>query len=102
MAEIIEFPRSDEQYWKEIEALFRYYLAKQGVEPEAVEWICADVKPRVMAGKIRLGTPDNVPECCEALVSEVVAECLDELNAAMIDIFRHLLDLELKLYRAMR
>ena len=100
MGEIIEFPRSDEQYWKEVEALFRRHLAGRGVTLEAIDWICADVKPRVMPGNVRLDLREEIPGCCEALVSEVTASCLDTLHGAMIAMFGNMLDLELKLYRA--
>jgi hypothetical protein len=84
MSEVVQFPGIDERMWCGIESNFRNLALGRGIPREAVEWILADIKPRLLSKSALL--PMTIP--VEAMapvkeVSEFMHRCHDELVGQM-------------------
>jgi hypothetical protein len=102
MGEVVEFPGFDERKWDEIEATFRDYMLGQGMPREAVEWVLADMKPRILAvpnrGTVKLvdlDTSDAVAAIKEAVLRTVAV--MRETTSAMLG---QIFTIEMELYWA--
>jgi hypothetical protein len=98
MGEVIQFPGFDERQWLEIETGFRDLMLGHGVSREVIEWILADVKPRVLSAQ--LSTTISISPDAENPVQEAVTQVSKFMQDATSALILQMLKLEGELYWA--
>jgi hypothetical protein len=99
LAEIIQFPGFDERAWKNAEPEWRVGLLKAGCAPSIIDWVFADVKPRVLSVKTShtLGPYDGISPEAVARIGADFQRAFGETATALIG---QLLLIEVELYHA--
>jgi hypothetical protein len=94
MAEIIQFPNAADQDWMTIRHAITETLKVSGLDNNAIDWICNDVKPRLFA--LKLERSFSAPPGCEQTIKEIVEFIHEISNHALLE----LLKLEVAFYQA--
>lgn len=101
MSNVIEFPTAEVREWAVVSNAVRELLEMAGVEPDGIEWIVADFKPRFEESRKKYEF--NIAadaRCIEALnaLNEHCATVIRDLEWTWI---AKLLAVEVELYRAL-
>jgi hypothetical protein len=101
MADIINFPSHHERQWPQFEEIFRSMLIQAGMGPEGVDWIIADIKPRLKAVDGELHFSVSGPEGSEPAIREAVNKVRQFQLESSNKFLEQMLVLEIELYIAL-
>jgi hypothetical protein len=98
MAEIVEFPKVGARFWNEIEPTLRTQLLLLGGPPGFADWICEDLRPRILAtpGSYNVSLP-----VAPADVDHVHQKITELVHGCTGPLLQQLLLMELELYFAL-
>lgn len=97
---IVSFPTAAERSWPETEVTIRQILLQANAPPSAIDWIIADIKPRVLAldATQRLSVP-CAPESLDG-VTAVFDQMKRLLHETTSRAFVELVKIEIELWAA--
>lgn len=101
MADLSMLPIPYDDFWGEIEPLFRRFLKAQDVGLGTINWICSDLEARADDPELVEVVPTTRPEGGEADVGAAL-DCLTYLHGAFVNLLLNMNDLELMLHREER
>jgi hypothetical protein len=102
MGEIIQFPGIDERKWRELEEAFRRELLRVGAKPAMIDWVLADMKPRVLSAPVsrKFGPYEALTPGAASAVRQVASDMEEYLHDVATALLGQMLAVELELYNA--